>query len=257
MIRTFVVVLGVCAATGLVSSSSDRLAHAQGKMIYRGTSEYGFSRSSHAPTLQREAVVMAQEQIRNRINQMTNIAQFSSFAKQNVTKDLDVSGSYAKVVASGRVKYGTSSTSESASSWIANGNNWLIVVKNVRIKSGTWYSKTEKNWKGERSSKAGAVMLYDYAVYGPQGTGSTTSKVRYTIRNDSGRTVRFSMRPSGRSYVLESGRTFTGTSSQVDGQPPTMTVTNSGRTYRLTSGNHKFWWMKSEGRVGFDRNIKN
>lgn len=257
MIRTFVVALGVCAATGLVPNSWDQSAHAQGKLIYRGTSEYGFSRSSHAPTLQREAVVMAQEQIRNRINQMTNIAQFSSFAKQNVTKNLDVSGSYAKVIASGQVKYGTSSTSESATSWIANGNNWLIVVTDVRIKPGTWYSKTEKNWKGERSSKAGAVMLYDYAVYGPRGTGSTTSKVRYTIRNDSGRTVRFSMRPSGKSYELAAGRTFTGTSSQVDGKPPSMTITNTGCTYRLTSGNHKFWWMKSEGRIGFDRNIKN
>jgi hypothetical protein len=64
------------------------------------------------------------------------------------------------------------------------------------------------------------------------------------------------MRPSGRSYVLESGKTFTGTSSQIDGQPPMMTIANTGRSYRLTSGNHKFWWMKSEDRIGFDRNIK-
>lgn len=256
MIRTFVVALGLCAATGLFPNSFDQLAHAQGKLIYRGTSEYGFSRSSHAPTAPQHAINLSIEQIRSRIDQMVNIAQFSTFTKQNVTKDLDVSGSYAKVIASGRVKYATSSTSESAVNWIANGNTWVVVVENPRIKPGTWYSRTDKNWKGERSSIASATILFDYEVHGPQGTGSTTSKVRYTIRNDSGRTVRFSMRPSGKSYELAAGRTFTGTSSQIDGKPPSMTITNTGRTYRLTSGDHKFWWMKSEGRIGFDRNIK-
>lgn len=79
-------------------------------------------------------------------------------------------------------------------------------------------------------------------------------KVNYTIRNDSGRTVRFSMRPSGKSYELAAGRTFTGTSHKVDGKSPTIIISATERTYKLTDGNHKFWWMKNEGRVGFDRN---
>ena len=80
-------------------------------------------------------------------------------------------------------------------------------------------------------------------------------KVEYTIRNDSGRTVRFQMQPSGKSYALEAGRTFSGTSHEVNGKPPTITISDTGKTYKLTAGKHKFWWMRGEQRIGFDRNI--
>jgi hypothetical protein len=258
MIRKLLTMLMLVATLGaagdILPGLTEHAAHAQGRLIYRGSSEYGFNRSSHAPTLQQEAVVMAMEQIRGSIDGMTNISQFTQFSKHNVTQDIDTSGSYAKVVASGRVKYSKTSNSEADNNWIRNGNNWLVVVSNVRIKPGTWYSRTETNWKGERSSKAGAVMLYDFAVYGPD-MASTIEKVEYTIRNDSGRVVRFSMQPSGRSYALDPSNTFRGVSNKVNGKSPTVTLTDTGRTYRLDAGNHKFWWMKSEGRIGFDRNI--
>lgn len=81
-------------------------------------------------------------------------------------------------------------------------------------------------------------------------------QVEYTIKNDAGRTVNFQMQPSGKSYSLEAGRTFTGKSNEVNGKDPTITITDTGKTYRLTPGNHKFWWMKDEKRVGLDLNAK-
>jgi len=80
-------------------------------------------------------------------------------------------------------------------------------------------------------------------------------QVKYTIRNDSGRTVRFTVYPSGKSYTLAAGRTFSGTSTD-DGRAPRMRVHSTGKTYSLKSGAHKFWWMRSSGRVGFDMNYR-
>jgi hypothetical protein len=81
----------------------------------------------------------------------------------------------------------------------------------------------------------------------------TVEKIRYTIRNDSGRSVRFKMKPSGKEYTLPAGETFRGVSSEVDGKAPSISIDNTNRTYRLTQGDHKFWWMRSEQRIGFDR----
>lgn len=78
-------------------------------------------------------------------------------------------------------------------------------------------------------------------------------EVRYTIKNDTGRAVKFQMHPSGKSYTLDPDKTFTGLSHEVNGKPPTITLDDSGRTYKLTAGNHKFWWMSGEKRVGFER----
>lgn len=81
----------------------------------------------------------------------------------------------------------------------------------------------------------------------------TVVKIKYTIKNDSGRVVRFQMKPSGKSYALDPGRVFSGTSHEIGGRAPTVTLSDSDRTFRLTAGNHKFWWMNSERRIGFDR----
>lgn len=81
-------------------------------------------------------------------------------------------------------------------------------------------------------------------------------KVKYTIRNDAGKQVRFEMKPSGKKYELEAGKTFSGTSNEVNGKAPTITLTDFAKTFKVTDGSHKFWWIKDENRVGFDRNVK-
>ena len=81
-------------------------------------------------------------------------------------------------------------------------------------------------------------------------------KVHYTIKNDSGRTVAFTMQPSGKSYTLAAGQTFTGTSNEVNDKLPTIRITSTGKSYGLTAGNHKFWWMAKENRIGLDLNAK-
>ncbi len=78
-------------------------------------------------------------------------------------------------------------------------------------------------------------------------------RVRYTLWNDSGQDVSFRL-PTGRSYRLRPGQRGEYTSSG-DG-PLTILVHNSGRKYTLKSGNHRFWWMASETRVGLDLNYR-
>jgi hypothetical protein len=99
---------------------------------------------------------------------MVNIASFSEFVSTNVTRDLDVSGSYSKILITGRIKASDNKSTVGNVSWVANGNNWLVLISNVRIKNNTWYSRTEVNWKNERTSRASATMLFDFEVYGPR-----------------------------------------------------------------------------------------
>lgn len=86
----------------------------------------------------------------------------------------------------------------------------------------------------------------------PQATAST--QIQYTLQNDSGRTVKFRL-PSGETYSLEPGKRG---SYKNTGAPDKLTiqVINSGKTYRLRDGNHRFWFMKKENQIGFDLNYK-
>ncbi|MFO1062509.1 MAG: hypothetical protein U0892_01375 [Pirellulales bacterium] len=61
----------------------------------------------------------------------------------------------------------------------------------------------------------------------------------YTIWNDSGRTVEFTMQPSGKSYKLSAGATFEGHSIELHHEMPSMTVKSTQRKYDLEKGHHK------------------
>ena len=87
-------------------------------------------------------------------------------------------------------------------------------------------------------------------------TSSSIVKIQYTIWNDTGRTVSFSMQPSGKSYSLDAGKTFSGTSSQIGGITPTITISESGKKIALKNGKHKFWWKRDESRVALDLNYE-
>ena len=78
--------------------------------------------------------------------------------------------------------------------------------------------------------------------------------IRYTIVNDSGRTVRFRL-PSGKRYELSSGQRGS-YENTVRYNDRLIFVYNTRRTYRLKSGDHKFWWNRMENRVGFDQNYR-
>lgn len=84
--------------------------------------------------------------------------------------------------------------------------------------------------------------------------GHTRITFQYTLWNSSGTTVRFRL-PTGRVYTLRNGErgnyTFTGYKPHA-----VVHVLNTGRTYNLTGGDHKFWWMSKEQRVGLDLNYR-
>jgi hypothetical protein len=113
----------------------------------------------------------------------------------------------------------------------------------------------------ESAGASGHTMVWvkhpTRGVTGQLATGApSTVEIRYTILNDTGRTVNFSMQPSGKSYTLRAGKTFSGTSRQIDGKAPTITLADSGKTTALRSGKHKFWWKRDESRVALDLNYE-
>lgn len=78
-------------------------------------------------------------------------------------------------------------------------------------------------------------------------------KIEYTLKNDAGRPVAFTMKPSGKRYTLETGKTFKGMSHEVNGTAPTITFEATNRTHKLTAGEHRIYWSKSRNRIAFDR----
>ena len=77
-------------------------------------------------------------------------------------------------------------------------------------------------------------------------------RVSYTLWNASDQHIRFRL-PSGKAYVLAPGRRARHRNT-FRGEPLTIHVFNTGRTYRLRNGNHKFFWHRRENRVGLDLN---
>lgn len=170
----------------LVSASQ---AQAQ-RLIYRGTSEMGWSRKTIAPMSTQEAVNLADAQIRSRINKMVNISQYQSFLGTNAMRKIDVGGSFSAAITTGSVSFSETSSRKHAEQWVANGNNWLILIENVRIKRGTWTSKTSiggsfSNY-GKRSSNATATMQFDYRVYGPEAKRSNPPPPQLAINPNTG-----------------------------------------------------------------------
>ena len=78
----------------------------------------------------------------------------------------------------------------------------------------------------------------------------STGSFKYTITNKTSQVVRFRL-PSGREYELSPGEKgnykYTGAASNAK-----IVVHNSNRTYTLVAGDHHFWWMKDQNRVGLD-----
>lgn len=144
-----------------------------GRLLYRGSSEFGWSHSgvrswggNWGVRAQNEAL----EQIKTRIASMVNLRQLDEFTHSNLTRKIDASGQYSEAIVSGKISLAESKDATSQSRWV-NGNNFLIDVRNVRIKPGTDYSKTHDGgpFGGGRSWEASATMIYDYEVYGPPG----------------------------------------------------------------------------------------
>ncbi len=81
-----------------------------------------------------------------------------------------------------------------------------------------------------------------------------TERIKYTIRNDSGREVQFLL-PSGRKYALGPGQSGDYTNSG-SADELRIRILNTGRDYPLTSGQHRLWWMSKSQRVGFDLNSR-
>lgn len=89
------------------------------------------------------------------------------------------------------------------------------------------------------------------AMSAPASAACQKGKIYYTIVNKANQPVKFKL-PTGKNYTLKVGQRGkyrnTGCVNKFK-----MHVFNSGRTYSLESGQHKFWWNKKAYRIGFDK----
>lgn len=77
--------------------------------------------------------------------------------------------------------------------------------------------------------------------------------VNYTIRNDSGRTIAVTMKPSGKSYKFAPGYFGKFKSRIENGRRPTIQVQQNGKNYGLVDGEFVFWYSKADNSVKFSR----
>lgn len=255
--------LQIVCLTLIVGFYGISMADAQERhLLFESTSpaEFGFVMERPSKISESEALQHAIRDLHGHLDSVGNISAFDTFSKSRVETTLknkyEQIGSYIKNTTT------ISRENQKEQAFRGNRRGFVITVRSNGFKSGTFGSSSDYNkLTGVRKSRAWGTLIYTFRVYGPEGfkpesQSSGSGRVKYTIFNGSGRTVRFSMQPSGKSYTLEAGKTFSGTSSPDGNRQPTITLSDSGRTVRLTNGDHKFWWNKNESRVALDLNYR-
>ncbi len=227
--------------------------------------EHGFTMERPSKISESEAVQHAIRDLLAHLDNVGNISSFDTFSKTKTSTT--IKNKYEQIGPLMRNTTTFTGEKERENAFRGNRRGFIITVRATSFKAGTFGSSSDYNrLTGVRKSRAWGTLLYTFRVYAPEGFQSSlkagdssstdSTRVKYTIFNGTGRTVRFSMQPGGRSYSLDRGKTFSGTSSATDGRQPTITLTDSGRTIKLVSGDHKFWWNDDESRVAFDLNYK-
>lgn len=123
----------------------------------------------------------------------------------------------------------------------------VIFAKDVRFDNkGVWFVFGYSSPNAEKVSKLISSFPLDHVAK----PGEDQVHFRYTIRNATDQPIRFRL-PSGKDYTLAAGQKG---SYVFTGRPPkaAVYVYNTSRSYRLTEGDHKFWWMPKEKRIGLD-----
>ncbi len=254
-----------CLACLLAVLASASVGRAQGgrHVLMQGSGEYGWS-ISRPSKIQNEAEgrSLALAALNAQIEGMANLEAFEQFSRAEVKKSLSNKVEKLGDILRNTTTYTIENRKEEA--FRGNKRGLVITVREAGFKPGTFSNSSDYNrLTGVRRSRASGILRYTFTVYAPEGYnpngggqvggGGRVVKIEYTIKNDSGRVVRFRMQPSGKSYSLQPGQTFRGTSQEVNGTAPTLTLDDSGRTFRLTAGNHRFAWLRNENRINFDR----
>eukprot|EP00921_Rhytidocystis_pertsovi_P017919 GHVQ01028143.1.p1 GENE.GHVQ01028143.1~~GHVQ01028143.1.p1 ORF type:complete len:278 (-),score=11.21 GHVQ01028143.1:366-1199(-) len=204
MIKQFIVfttraacVLAVLACLGTYRSPHAVAAPA-GQLLYRGTSEFGWSHSGvqgWGSSWGRRARNEALGQIQRRIASMVNLGELNTFTKRDNNQAIKSAGKGTYGYGEGKLAWASSKSSVDQQRWV-NRNNFLIDVSNVRIKPGTDYSKTRGGSfpSFKRSWHASATMIYNYAIYGnPKKGGSSSKQSKIWIENKTNNTIHYKL----------------------------------------------------------------
>ena len=140
------------------------------KLLHEGTFEYGWGHSgvsSWGSNWHVRACNEALEKIRRAVAKMVNLKELETFVKKDLKGSAGFEGSSGEDSSSIKISASGDKSTEERERWV-NQNNYLIDIKNVRIKPGSDWTQSEKNWKGERTWKASATMFCDLQIYGKE-----------------------------------------------------------------------------------------
>jgi len=192
-------------------------------LVFSGkNAEYGYRKQSVRQFSMQEAIIDAMAPLRDSLNNL-NIAQIERKTGHKIEGDLGASYNSATQILTGSLSGNESR--EEMERIVMNKNCWLIQIKNVRVKPGTWFSKHDPGHFPEfkRESKCGAVMLYDYDIWAPANTNPTGTGTGTPGRTGTG--------TPGRTGTGTPGRTGTGTGTGTPGR------TNPGPETRVLIAN--------------------
>jgi hypothetical protein len=157
---------------------------------------------------------------------------------------------------------------------LSPGERTHVVNTNNTILYTYAKSPSEKKWAGSHRVNLGSESEPQYVNFSERRIGidvpeewtisfssrdgdsdSPKVQIRYSIWNDTSEVVSFRV-PGGDEHSLAPGKRGSYRSSTI-AEKMKIFVHNTQRTYALTSGNHKFHWMNSKNRIGFDLRYDN
>jgi hypothetical protein len=165
----FVRLLAVAALAGSVSTAVAKGGGetAQPAFSARGL-EYGYSHSgnkSWGSNWQAHARNKAVSKIQEKIADMANLEELQRSLSTELEQGAKGDGEYSypnKGKGSFDVHKGEKISTSELKKY---RNNFVVLVTNVRIKKGTPYSDTDKDWRGRRSYECSLTVTYDVEVY--------------------------------------------------------------------------------------------
>ena len=169
-----------------------------------------------------------------KINQLSVNLNGSVRAKVTVQYEQKVAGRKlwsARIIVSVATQTGKEKTSQV---YVKAGNIPRISIDFGKIKSGVVRWLVEKRASIERYVNPALDYIY------------------YTIKNETNETVKFVL-PSGQEYRLGPGKKENYRYARNSKNEFVIEVPKTGKRYRLSAGKFKFFWMRNENRIGFNR----
>ncbi|WP_375495716.1 RICIN domain-containing protein [uncultured Nostoc sp.] len=127
--------------------------------------EYSYSWDGHSPRGESECSQGAAQSLLGQLNRMSNISKFDEFTNAGMERKLNDKFEQLGELIKNDITF--TENQSSAQGLTATQRGLVVSVSSEGFKPGTFGEKTEKNWKGERTSRCWGTLLYKFVIYGP------------------------------------------------------------------------------------------